>query len=419
MNSKTVILTILIQLTILVGTVKSQSNKAIDLSGAFKVGDTFVPPETVKLMRGSLKTIDWKALKDKVVILDFFDTFCGTCIAIMPELQKLQDTYPDKVQIFNVGWQDKETLDKFFANNSFLKEHKVNLSVIYADTYLKNHFPHSGAPHVVFLYQGKVQAITFFRQVTAENILNLFEKGTIKLPFKNDFGTIDLSEERNTVKNLKMSVLVTGYQDGVPAEAFSTKQDSVTGQFKTSIINRSIFRSIISTTTRIKKSPFYIREDRVVWKVNDPKKYKDVDEVGEAWLNENAICYERIDLQRKPDSVLARLVLDDLHKLFGLRSYYSTKTMKSLVLKRSAIRKSTAPANGKGPIYENSGVLAGFIDFSNLFPPAVDLVKSKERIQISSFNNLEELNDQLGPYGIEAVIEDQNIGVFVVEELNQ
>jgi thiol-disulfide isomerase/thioredoxin len=419
MRVKSAIFTILIQLITLVTTIQAQSHKEIDLTKAFKVGDSFEPPEDVKFMRGQLQAIDWKELKDKVVILDFFDTYCGTCIELMPKLQKLQDRYADKVQIINVGWQDKQTLDKFFASNAYVKEHNVNLPVIYADTYLKERFPHKGAPHVVFLYKGKVHAITFFRQVTVENILALYENRTIDLPLKNDFGTVDLSADINTVKNLKTSVVITGYQDGVPIQGFLTGRDSITGYFKTSMVNRPIFRALVSATTRIKRPDFYLRDDRIVWKVKDPKKYEDFDRVGESWLNENGICYERIDIKQRPDSVLARLTVDDLHRLLGLKSYFSTKTMKCVVLKRGAIRKSTATKTGSGAIYENSGVLAEFIDSNSLFPPAVDLLKSNERIQIGSFNNLDELNDQLGPYGIVAVIEDQNIPVFVVEEVEQ
>lgn len=370
-------------------------------------------------MRGELKVIDWKALEDKVVILDFFDTYCGTCIELMPKLQKLQDKYADKVQIINVGWQDKQTLDKFYASNAYLKEHHVNLPVIYADTYLKERFPHQGAPHVVFLYKGKIHAITFFRQVTAENILALYETGAINLPLKNDFGTVDLSADINMVKNLKTSIVITGYQDGVPMDAFSTRLDSVTGKFKTTMINRAIYRCIRLCTNRIKRADFFVSDDRVVWKVKDPKKYNDFDRVGESWLIENGICYERTDEVYRPDSVQARLVLNDLHNVLGIKTYYSTKNMKSVVLKRAAIRKSKAPKTGSGSVYENSRALAESIESSGFFPTAVDLVKSKDRIHIGSFNNLDELNDQLGPYGIVAVIEDQDIPVFVVEEVDQ
>lgn len=418
MNVNSLILTVLFHLIIAVGTVKSQTKKEVDLSKALKVGDSFIPPKTVQFMRGDMKVIDWKALEDKVVILDFFDTYCGTCIELMPKLQKLQDKYADKVQIINVGWQDKQTLEKFYAGNAYLKEHHVNLPVIYADTYLKEHFPHQGAPHVVFLYKGQVHAITFFRQVTAENILALYEAGTINLPLKNDFGKVDLSADINIVKNLKTSIVITGYQDGVPIQGFLTGRDSITGYFKTSMVNRPIFRALVSTATRIKRPDFYLRDDRIVWKVKDPKKYEDFDRVGESWLNENGICYERTDEVYRPDSVQARLVLNDLHNALGIKTYYSTKTMKSVVLKREAVRKSKAPKTGSGRVYENSRALAESIESSGFFPTAVDLVKSKDHIHIGSFNNLDELNDQLGPYGIVAVIEDQDIPVFVVEEVD-
>ncbi|WP_312789577.1 TlpA disulfide reductase family protein [Sphingobacterium sp.] len=418
MNVNSLILTVLFHLIIAVGTVKSQTKKEVDLSKALKVGDSFIPPKTVQFMRGDMKVIDWKALEDKVVILDFFDTYCGTCIELMPKLQKLQDKYADKVQIINVGWQDKQTLEKFYASNAYLKEHHVNLPVIYGDTYLKEHFPHQGAPHVVFLYKGQVHAITFFRQVTAENILALYEAGTINLPLKNDFGKVDLSADINIVKNLKTSIVITGYQDGVPIQGFLTGRDSITGYFKTSMVNRPIFRALVSTATRIKRPDFYLRDDRIVWKVKDPKKYEDFDRVGESWLNENGICYERTDEVYRPDSVQARLVLNDLHNALGIKTYYSTKTMKSVVLKREAVRKSKAPKTGSGRVYENSRALAESIESSGFFPTAVDLVKSKDHIHIGSFNNLDELNDQLGPYGIVAVIEDQDIPVFVVEEVD-
>ncbi|MGJ1325401.1 TlpA family protein disulfide reductase, partial [Sphingobacterium faecium] len=86
--------------------------KNVDLNLALKVGDTFVPPSAVQQMRGTGKLIDLHKLKQKVVILDFFDTYCGTCIQSMPKLQKLQDKLKDKVQIITVGWQDQATLNK-------------------------------------------------------------------------------------------------------------------------------------------------------------------------------------------------------------------------------------------------------------------------------------------------------------------
>ncbi|MEZ0454437.1 TlpA disulfide reductase family protein [Sphingobacterium thalpophilum] len=171
---------------------KAQPNFKVDLKKRLLVGDTFIAPDNVSLMRGNLKRIDWKKLKNKVVLLDFFDTYCASCIQLMPHLQDLQNTYGDKIQIITVTWQDRETMEKFFAQKQYLSDHKVNLPVIYNDTYLKDLFPHQSVPHEVLIYQGRVQAITGPNYVTAENLLNLHREKQINLPLRDEYGKADL-----------------------------------------------------------------------------------------------------------------------------------------------------------------------------------------------------------------------------------
>lgn len=179
---------LLMMLVICTHMIHAQTGKNVDLSKVLKTGDIFVTPSAVQQMRGSGKPVDLTKLGDKIIIFDFFDTYCGTCIETMPKLQKLQEKLKNKVQIITVSWQDKVTLEKFFKHNEFLKENNVNLPVIYSDVYLKELFPHLTVPHVVFLYKGKVQAIAGNKVVTEEHILELYDKGTIDLPLKDDFG---------------------------------------------------------------------------------------------------------------------------------------------------------------------------------------------------------------------------------------
>ncbi|MGJ1325407.1 hypothetical protein ACR780_22320, partial [Sphingobacterium faecium] len=169
----------------------------------------------------------------------------------MPKLQKLQDKLKDKVQIITVGWQDQATLNKFYDSNAFLKEHQVNLPVIYSDVYLKERFPHQSVPHVIFLYQGKVQAITAGDVITEENILSLYQNGSIDLPLKDDFGKGNLMGiDKNSIQ-LKGSVSLSGYQNGVPFESFRRGQDSITNLQKTSFYNVSVYSAVMSTWAKI------------------------------------------------------------------------------------------------------------------------------------------------------------------------
>jgi thiol-disulfide isomerase/thioredoxin len=43
-----------------------------------------------------------QAYQGKVVVLDFWETACAPCIASMPKLQQLQDTYPAQVVVIGV-----------------------------------------------------------------------------------------------------------------------------------------------------------------------------------------------------------------------------------------------------------------------------------------------------------------------------
>lgn len=395
----------------------AQTVKKIDLSNALHIGDDFTPPNAVQQMRGIGKSIDLKNFKNKVVILDFFDTFCGTCIQTMPKLQKLQDKLKGKVQIITVGWQDKGILDKFFDNNQFLKENKVNLPVIYSDVYLKDRFPHQTVPHVVFLYNGKVQAITGNKLITEEHIMALYEKGKIDLPLKDDFGKGNLMGKGSIENKIKGAVSLSGYQNGVPFESFKKQKDSITDLQKTSFYNVSIYSAVLSSWAKIKKANYIPRPERLVLNVGIPNRYEDIDNVGDVWYQQNAISYERLETIQRSDSAQAKVVLDDLHRFLGIRTFKTLKSIECLILRACPVKHYSGKNPLDGMTYNGTSVLAVMTDMGRQFPPVLDLVKSNVEIKLGSYDNLEELNEQLGSYGIVAEIGMGEQEVLVIEEV--
>ncbi|AIM36741.1 hypothetical protein KO02_08530 [Sphingobacterium sp. ML3W] len=397
----------------------AQSDKKVDLSKALKVGDTFVPPNSIHQMRGNGKPIELQKLKDKVVILDFFDTFCGICIQTMSKLQKLQDKLKDKVQIITVGWQDRATLEKFFEQNEFLKENRANLPVIYSDLYLKELFPHRSVPHVVCLYKGKVHAITGNKLITEEHILGLYNNGQIDLPLKDDFGKGNLSGQAKNEMPIKGMVTLSGYQNGVPFESFRRKIDSVSRMQKTSFYNVSVYSAVLSTWAKIHKANYIPRPERLVLKVKDSNRYVDTANVGDVWYAQNAISYERLDSITRTDSTQACIVLNDLHSFLGIRTYKMMMNIECLILKPSPLKIYSRKISLNGMTYQSTAALSIMTDMSRQFPPVLDLVKSEEEIVIGNYNNLEEFNEQLAHYGIVAEIGIGEQEVLVIEEVER
>lgn len=67
------------------------------------------------------KIVSLEDLKGKVVLIDFWGTWWGGCIAAFPQLKKLKKTYePHGFEIIGVASDKKEDLNKFFKKNGEL-----------------------------------------------------------------------------------------------------------------------------------------------------------------------------------------------------------------------------------------------------------------------------------------------------------
>ena len=55
------------------------------------------------ILNAPVKTATLGNLKGKIVLIDFWATWCGSCLVAMPHLQQLQKKYPGKLQINRLG----------------------------------------------------------------------------------------------------------------------------------------------------------------------------------------------------------------------------------------------------------------------------------------------------------------------------
>lgn len=384
------------------------------------IGDKMPEVGGMQALRYSNDLVNLEEVGEKVVILDFFDTYCATCIAAMPKLQKLQDEMGNKLQIISVTWQDSATIGKFLRTNAYLQEHSVALPIIYGDTILRTLFPHKGVPHVSWLFKGDVKAITHADFINAENVNYLYNNERIDLPLKNDF---EVSSNQNSLKeyDLKGSVKLTGFRDGMPVSGYKYEPDSLTGLYYSSFVNMPIFGAYTAVWGKIRKPTFVLKPERIVWKVADSTKYKYAGDsgAGQVWLSKNAISYERSEHIMRTPQEQAEVVLQDLNSLLGLKVYWATKKLNCLVIRKvdAEVKQNTVnQQDSSRQSIEGTGVLAFLLDYSGKYPPVVDEVNGKENIVIGPYNTIAELNIMLIGYGVEIVEGNREMDVLIFEE---
>ena len=64
-------------------------------------------------------SINFNASKNKVVLINFWATWCPPCIAEMPSLHKLYDDYKDQVDFYFVSNEKGEVLESFLEKNEY------------------------------------------------------------------------------------------------------------------------------------------------------------------------------------------------------------------------------------------------------------------------------------------------------------
>ena len=125
------------------------------------------------LERGNPKEYVLSSDRGKLIIVDFWATWCGSCIKRFPKLEEIEQAFPGKVKVLlvnSVGTGDtQESLISRFKSGSGTFT-STGLSVIAGDTVFLKAFPHKALPHYVWIADGDVRAITTAELLTVENV---------------------------------------------------------------------------------------------------------------------------------------------------------------------------------------------------------------------------------------------------------
>jgi len=162
------------------------------------VGDT-IPEELWHLKmpvynddkgRSKISLNDYR--NNKLIILDFWATWCTNCLESFPKLDVLKSTFGNDLGVLLVNCKrtrdDKAKVDQIFKKYKDSYHFEVQFPYLIGDTIFNVLFPHRGIPHLVWLGNDRVvKAITYTTELQEKNIQQILAGEKPSFYLKDDF----------------------------------------------------------------------------------------------------------------------------------------------------------------------------------------------------------------------------------------
>lgn len=237
--------------------VGAQENTTINAGAGMvdplKIGDSVPSVALSGLINGAgLSGKDLSVFKGKLLILDFWATWCAPCVSVMPRLDSLQEIFREKLQFLPVAYESEAEVRMFLDKRRAATGRGAQGPIITGDKKLAALFPHQSLPHFVWIgTDGTVKAITDDREVTAARIRAMLALQAAPMPLKRDsitaydhtrplFGSG--APVANTLMQASLSPYIEGigsgiYKDvdldsGEPARRITARNQTITDLFR-------------------------------------------------------------------------------------------------------------------------------------------------------------------------------------------
>jgi thiol-disulfide isomerase/thioredoxin len=390
-------------------------------------------------MRSGEVELNLSSFRGKLLIIDFWATWCAPCIAMLPKTDSLQKVFQKEVQFIPVTYEPREKVEKLLSKSKKLSS--ITLPMATNEQTLHALFPHKELPHYVWINgEGTVIAITGAQEVTADNIRamlasnrpTLNEKKDVMISYNREdplvFANLGITKDQ-----LHFESLLSGYIEGLPGryDLIPATEGGVKRITAINLTLESLYRLAWSNGTQ------YIGRNRAVYEVNDPLPIitteRDKQKLKE-WMREYARCYELIvpdewstkifqhmqqDLEKyypqykvsmekrgRPCLALVRTSSEDKIKTNGQPSHFSFSHLEA-TMTNCSLDLLTAQLNA--------------IYLQNLTTPVVNNTGYTANVDLfldANLTNVESLRTALKPYGLDLIPKDQEIEVLVIRDSN-
>jgi len=376
---------------------------------------------------GHTNQLSLKNFRGKLIILDFWGTFCIPCINTFPKMFKLEDKFANDLKVILVNSYEPEEKVVNLLKDRFLKNNEVFDNII-SDTILSQLFPHKVIPHYVWINNnGTVIATTDQEEITEAKIRNAIngqEENIINVVNVNLDHPIFVPNDLKFDEYTRYSILFKGRLPGV-GTYYKKRMDStgkkVRGEVRTNSTIKDLLRTYAQTVAKL--SGTEIADNLVFYEGDRQKQLEDL------------YSYE-FDIPVNLASNLYPMIVEDLSAFSPFKVSIEQRNINCWVLapiqkddfsklttnKKRGTVEVQANFEGKNKLISGEGIkIAQFIATANLIQPKTVFVShtnhnDRVSLKLDLSEDISLNNEQLKKYGLYFKETFEKLSIIVIRD---
>lgn len=412
-----------------------------------QIGDTIPGDlELTNVYNYPVSKIQFSRLRGKLVILDFWETYCSSCLKALKKFDEIQTQQKEEVQIFALAKYG--TKDEIFSRVGKISGLvTTKLAFCLNNDLVYNYFPHELISHVVWIDKdGVVRAITGSEYAKIENVQSILRNERVSWPVKSDVLKFNYEAPLLQVKQSSFSApklfnysTLTGHIDGIAATN-KTVTDSLNNRIVVNNFNENLLQ--ICDAAISGHGGGTINPKLLILNVRDKDKYifNNAKSYYADWEKTNTYCYSATFPLSTTSSAIREFIKSDIAnrlRVSGIDVKKERRLVSCLVLlsdSSSLALLQTKHGHYINSFNENNNRPKSLRNaaFSNLLwtlnedTDGIPLVINETSISkdqpvdidldIDDFKNIPALNKELTKYGLKLCAAQREIEMYIITE---